>query len=112
MLERCINQLNYSVEEKKKCRFYLADSKGVPVWISDTLSVDAEGGEKNVQWILSNYIEYSNIKYPSKAKIYCVKQDDYSESVGKLFYIKFDAFIIIIIIILKIDVKTFSGGEL
>lgn len=42
VLERCKNLLGYTDEEKKKCYFYLADAKGVPIWTSDEISVDEE----------------------------------------------------------------------
>lgn len=51
--------------------FYLADSKGVPIWTSDMISIDEES---EIPWTLINYIHYSNVRYPSKARIYCVQK--------------------------------------
>lgn len=76
MLDRCINLLSYTEEQKKRSEFYLADSKGVPIWTSDTISMDAEEGEQHVPWTLCNYISCTNIRYRSKAKFYCVIKGD------------------------------------
>ena len=72
MLERSISQLEYSDDDKKSATFYIADSRGIPIWTADTISTD--DSEKQVLWTLSNYISYSNIWYPSKAKFYCVRK--------------------------------------
>lgn len=75
MLERCINLLSYTEEEKKNSEFYLADSKGVPIWTdSNTISLDEESGEKEIPWTLDNYISTSNVKYRCRVKIYCVSK--------------------------------------
>ena len=74
MVDRCIELLDYTDKEKKKCKFYMADSKGIPIWTeSNTIPIDS-GTKETVPWTLSNFISYSNFKYPSKAKFYCVKQ--------------------------------------
>ena len=73
MLEKCINQLGYSEAEKRENSFYIADSRGISICKSDTLCVEDKGSrEKNIPWTLMSYIEYSNVRYPSKAKFYCV----------------------------------------
>ena len=73
MLETCINQLDYSEAEKREKSFYIADSRGISICKSDTLCVEDKGaGEKNIPWTLMSYIKYSNVRYPSKAKFYCV----------------------------------------
>lgn len=72
MLERCVNTLKY--DKDSELEFYLADTKGVPIWIKDTISIDEEAGEREIPWTLINYIHYSNVKYPSKARIYCVEK--------------------------------------
>ena len=71
MVERCKNLCSFTEEEKQN-EFYIADSKGVPIWTSDEISVDVESGEKYVPWTLANFISCSNYRYPSKAKFYCV----------------------------------------
>ena len=63
MLEHCISMLKY---DKKDCEFYLADSKGVPIWTANMISMDGEG---EIPWT-----RHSNIRYRSKAKLYCVKK--------------------------------------
>lgn len=70
MLDRCLSFLRYEDSEESGATFYLADSKWVPIWSSDTIDI----GENEVPWTLINYITYSNTKYPCKAKIYCVKK--------------------------------------
>ena len=77
MLDRCKNLLSYTEEEKKSSQFYLADSKGVPIWTSDQISVDDKSGERHLPWTLANYISCSNCRYPSKAKFYCVIKGRY-----------------------------------
>lgn len=72
MLERCLNIMKY--EKNGKLNFYLADSKGVPIWTVDTISIDSDDGEKEIPWTLINFIRHSNIRYPSKAKIYVVEK--------------------------------------
>lgn len=74
MLERCISTLKYD-NKNEEYEYYLADSKGVPIWTKDTISIDEETGEREIPWTLINYIHYSNVKYPSKARIYCVEKD-------------------------------------
>ena len=70
MLEKCSS---YSSEEREKATFYVADSRGVPIWTNDHLVIDGEDGrEKKVPWTLTKYIEYSHVKYPSKAKFFSV----------------------------------------
>lgn len=79
MLERCKNICSYTEEEKRENQFYIADSKGVPIWTSDEISVDEESGERCVPWTLANFISCSNYRYPSKAKFYCVIKGMYSQ---------------------------------
>ena len=73
-----MNELEYSVQEKNEKSFYIADSRGVCIGKTDTLCVeDKDAGEKKIPWTLMSYIEYSNVRYPSKAKFYCVAQGKY-----------------------------------
>ena len=63
----------YSVAEKSENSYYVADSKGVCICKSDTLCVEEKGSsEKKISWTLMSYIEYSNVRYPSEARFYCV----------------------------------------
>ena len=71
MLERCISVLKCDGEES---HYYLADSKGIPIWSDNTISIDGSEGEEEIPWTLKNYIQYSNVRYPSKAKFYCVEK--------------------------------------
>ena len=74
MLEKCSAEL-YSEDERQHNTFYIADSRGVAIWNSDKMEVDTgKGISKKCEWTLSNYIKLSRIKYPSKAKFFCVKQ--------------------------------------
>ena len=50
------------------------EMRGIPIWNSDTIRIDVEGGTEELQWTLSRYIKISNIKYPSKARFYCVRR--------------------------------------
>ena len=71
MLEKCREV--YS-EEQKNAKFYIADSRGIPIWNSDTITIDVDNGTKELEWNLSRYIHLSNVKYPSKARYYCVRK--------------------------------------
>ena len=64
----------YSEDEQEGSRFYIADSRGVPIWTDDYLVIDGKNGEEKVPWTLMKYIEYSHVKYPSKSKFFCVRE--------------------------------------
>ena len=72
MLEKCREV--YNEEEQKNAEFYIADSRGIPIWNSDTITIDVENGTEELEWNLSRYIHLSNVKYPSKARYYCVRK--------------------------------------
>lgn len=72
MLEKCKEV--YSEEEQKSAEFYVADSRGIPIWNSDTIKINVDDGTEELEWTLSRYIKISNIKYPSKARFYCVRR--------------------------------------
>ena len=62
-------------EEADNAEFYIADSRGVGVWSSDSIAVDGRDGTKQeVPWSIATYIQLSNVKYRSKARFYCVKK--------------------------------------
>lgn len=64
----------YTEEEQKDCEFHVADAKGVPIRSSDKILVDTEEGEEELDWTLIRHIQLSNVKYPSKAKYFCVRK--------------------------------------
>ena len=73
MLEKCLPL--YTEQEREKASFYVADSRGVPIWTNDYLVVDGKDGkEEKVPWTLMKYIEYSHVKYPSKSKFFCARK--------------------------------------
>lgn len=72
MLERCMEV--YSDDERQNSEFYVADSRGVPIWSSDKITVDTEEGQEELEWTLIRHIKLSNVKYPSKAKYFCVRK--------------------------------------
>ena len=70
MLKNCILK-------KSSNSFYIADSRGVEIWNSDEVKVDVESSGQNqesCEWNLERYIKLSGIKYPSKARFFCVKK--------------------------------------
>ena len=76
MVKKCVQEL-YSEKEQESHKFYIADSRGVEIWNSDQIEVDVEcSGEKHkcCDWSLEKYIKLSGIKYPSKARFFCVEQ--------------------------------------
>lgn len=70
MLEKC--KSIYSDEELKGAEFYIADSRGAA--ICSTIQLDSDGNDKEVTWTLSRYMSLSNMKFPSKARFYCVRK--------------------------------------
>ena len=77
MVEKCAQELYGKEPEQDNCTFYIADSKGIEVWSSDDIKVDVEGSGENQEscnWSLEKYIKLSGIKYPSKARFFCVKK--------------------------------------
>lgn len=72
MLERC--KEIYTEEEQENADFYVADSRGTPIWSSDKIKIDVANGSEEFEWTLHRHIQLSNVKYPSKAKYYCVRR--------------------------------------
>ena len=68
MLERCISMLKY---DKKDCEFYLADSKGVPIWTANVISMDDDEGEGEIPGTLMNFIRH---RFPSKVNCTALKR--------------------------------------
>lgn len=67
----------FSTEDQAKHDFYIADTRGVAVWSGDSIAMDLESsGErtKECEWTLDQYIKFSRIKFPSKARFFCVKR--------------------------------------
>ena len=60
--------------DKKDCEFYLADSKGVPIWTANVISMDDDEGEGEVPGTLMNFIRHSNIWFPSKVNCTALKR--------------------------------------
>ena len=55
--------------------YYMADTSGTRVCIDGFIIVDkADGSEQQVPWTVETYIKMSNMKYPSKARFYCVEE--------------------------------------
>lgn len=72
MLEKCKEALYSSEELNDAAEYYLADSRGSI--ISDKIVLDSNDGVEELQWTLSSYISVSNMKYPSKARFYCLRK--------------------------------------
>lgn len=76
MLEKCVGELYSNTADIEQYDFYIADSRSVAIWNSDDLEYDEEGGgTRKCSWTLSNYIKLSCVKFPSKVKFFCVKQE-------------------------------------
>ena len=74
MLEKCIKELGYS--EDKKNSYYLADSKGIPIWKSDSICIDDKtDGEKNIPWTLMNIAMYTMHPRPNSIVLPRVSTD-------------------------------------
>ena len=61
--------------------YYLADGSGSCIEQSQFEVGTNSGKQEVLPWTLSNYLKVSNIKFPSRARIYCVwkRSDDGSE---------------------------------
>ena len=61
----------------KKIRISIADSRGAEVWNGDKIKLDSSEGpaQEECVWTLGQYIKLTRIKYPSKAKFFCVKKE-------------------------------------
>ena len=70
MLDKCLAV--YSEEERNGADFYIADSRGAR--ICNSIILDANGDDLEVEWTLNKYISLSSMKYPSKARFYCVRK--------------------------------------
>ena len=77
MLEKCTEI--YSEEERSNAEFFVADSRGHPIWSSDKIVIDLDDGPQEMQWTLGRHIRLSNVKYPSKAKYYCVRKGNLND---------------------------------
>lgn len=74
MLQRC-KEVVYPVS-KPDADYYIANANGIAVSGPEgfiTLDRDGVGSEQKVPWTLEAYIRLSKLKYPSKAKFYCVE---------------------------------------
>ena len=72
MLEKCMEA--YPEDKRSNAEFYVADSRGFPIWSSDTIVIDLDDGPQEMPWTLGSHIRLSNVKYPSKEKYYCVRK--------------------------------------
>ena len=77
MLEKCIAEI-YTEEERENAEFYIADSRGIPIWSSDTIKIDVDNGTEELEWTLNHYIHLSNASILQKcdttvsAKVGCI----------------------------------------
>lgn len=61
-------------EASNNYQYYIADGTGTAVGLS-AFNIDLPSGAKEtLPWTLSNYLKVSNIKYPSRLRLYCVRK--------------------------------------
>ena len=72
MLEKCIQAVFSSEEELGDAQFFIADSRSSI--ISDKIELDTIDGVEELPWTLKRYMAVSNMKYPSKARFYCLRK--------------------------------------
>ena len=54
-------------------QYSLVDGSGTSIGHSD-FSIDLpDGGKETLPWTLSNYLRVSNVKYPSRMRLYCMR---------------------------------------
>lgn len=74
VLDKCICAV-FPDEVQDGCDYYVSNGRGMPIYTGEHIRVDNEDGvEELIPWTLETYIKLSNIKYPSKARFYCVKR--------------------------------------
>lgn len=76
MLEKCVETV-YPPEKRVGAEFYLANGGGIAICPSSKkFSVDTSDSQsQEIEWTLMQYISLSGVKYPSKARIYCVRKE-------------------------------------
>lgn len=58
----------------KNYQYFLADGSGTAI-DSGSFELDLpDGSKESLPWTLSNYLKVSNIRYPSRARLYCVRK--------------------------------------
>ena len=75
----------YPEDKHSNAEFYVADSRGFPIWNSDMIVIEPVDGSQEMPWTLGSHIWLSNVKYPSKAKYYFVRKGKLN-NYGKLTY--------------------------
>ena len=53
--------------------FYIADGSGVSIKGESFEVQGLDGSVQVIPWSLGNYLQVSHIRYPSRARLYCVK---------------------------------------
>ena len=72
MLNKC--RENVWGEVAGNYEYFLADGTRTDV-ASCAFKIDlADGSKETLPWTLSNYLKVSNIKYPSRLRLYCVRK--------------------------------------
>ena len=74
MLAKCVEEI-FPEEDKDKFDFYIADSIGAEVWNGDKITVVKGPHRKNMYGRWDSIFKLTRIKYPSKAKFFCVKKE-------------------------------------
>ena len=54
--------------------YYLADGGGASIEAADLDIVLSNGGVSTVPWTLQNYLRATGLKFPSRARLYCVQK--------------------------------------
>ena len=60
--------------KKRNYEYFLADGSGIAI---NSCSFDLnlpDGSKETLPWTLSNYLRVSNVKYPSRVRLYCVRK--------------------------------------
>lgn len=58
---------------KEDDKFYVADGSGVSIQRESFEVEGLDGSQQVIPWSLGNYLQVSHIRYPSRARLYCVK---------------------------------------
>jgi hypothetical protein len=73
MLDKC-KEAVWGAEAGKDYEYFLADGSGTTL-DTNSFSIDHPNGVKEtLPWTLNNYLRVSNIKYPSRLRLYCIRK--------------------------------------
>ena len=73
MLTKC--KENVWSDSTEDYQYYLADGSGTAIDSEKMFKLDLpDGSKESLCWTLNNYLKVSNVKFPSRLRVYCVRK--------------------------------------